>query len=150
MQSELKDLYQDLILDHGRNPRNFREITNARGHADGYNPLCGDQVTVFADFDSDKIKDLAFKGKGCAISQASASLMTQVLKDQPRERAQRLFELVQKMVKDEATDADLSELGKLAALAGVKEFPSRVKCATLPWHTLIAALNNATKPVSTE
>ncbi len=150
MQSELKDLYQDLILDHGRHPRNFREIADATGHAEGYNPLCGDKVTVFASFDQDKIDDVAFQGKGCAISQASASLMTQVIKGQPRARAQQLFELVQKMVKDDATTEDLTELGKLAALAGVKDFPSRVKCATLPWHTLLAALNKAHDPVSTE
>jgi nitrogen fixation NifU-like protein len=150
MNAELRDLYQDLILDHGKKPRNFREMPEATGHAEGFNPLCGDHCTVYAKTVNDELQDVSFLGKGCAISQASASLMTQASKGKSRADVQHMFDLVQKMVKDTATEADLSELGKLVVLAGVKEFPSRVKCATLPWHTLIAALNNEQTPVSTE
>lgn len=150
MDSELRDLYQDLILDHGRKPRNHRKIEGATATADGDNPLCGDKCTVYATLDENQISDISFEGKGCAISQASASLMTQAVKGQSAQQAQHLFDLLQKMVKDQASSAELDELGKLAALSGVKEFPMRVKCATLPWHTLVAALNNQAEPVSTE
>lgn len=150
MNAELRDLYQDLILDHGKKPRNFREMPDATAHAEGYNPLCGDQCTVYTKNIENHLQDVSFQGKGCAISQASASLMTQVSAGKSREQIQHLFELVQKMIKDTATEHDLEELGKLAVFSGVKEFPSRVKCATLPWHTLIAALNNEQTPVTTE
>lgn len=150
MDSELRDLYQDLILDHGKKPRNHRKIEPATVTAHGDNPLCGDKCTVYAALDEDQITDVSFEGKGCAISQASASLMTQAVKGQSSRQAQHLFDLLQKMVKDQTSPEELEELGKLAALAGVKEFPMRVKCATLPWHTLMAALQNQAEPVSTE
>jgi nitrogen fixation NifU-like protein len=150
MKTELRELYQDLILDHGRKPRNFRTIPDAGSHAEGFNPLCGDQCTVYADIANDTVTDIAFQGKGCAISQASASLMTQFVKGKARPEIQHYFEVFQKMVKDQASDAEIEELGKIAALAGVKEFPSRVKCATLPWHTLIAALTHTADKVTTE
>lgn len=150
MNPELRDLYQDLILDHGKKPRNFREMPLATGHAEGFNPLCGDKCTVYTSTSNDHLQDVSFLGKGCAISQASASLMTQIAKGKSRADIQHLFNLVQKMVRDTASDTELAELGKLAALAGVKDFPSRIKCATLPWHTLIAALNHVPTPVSTE
>lgn len=150
MDHELRDLYQELILDHGKNPRNHKELPDANAQAEGHNPLCGDKCTVYASLQGDQIDDIAFKGKGCAISQASASLMTQALKGQSIEQARHMFDLLQKMVKDNASPEDLEELGKLAALAGVKEFPMRVKCATLPWHTLLAAIKNTKEPVTTE
>lgn len=150
MNAELRDLYQDLILDHGKKPRNFRVIPNAGGSADGHNPLCGDRCTVFTNTENDIVTDVSFQGKGCAISQASASLMTQAIKGKNRSQVEHLFNLIQKMVKDEATDDELSELGKIGALAGVKEFPSRVKCATLAWHTLMAALKHQNEKVTTE
>ncbi len=150
MNADLRDLYQEVILDHGRKPRNFREMRVATGLANGANPLCGDECTVYTSVKDDLLQDLSFQGKGCAISQASASLMTQILKGKSVENAEHLFELMQKMVRDEATDSEVIELGKLTVLAGVKNFPSRVKCATLPWHTLMAALENKPEPVTTE
>ncbi len=150
MDNELRELYQDLILDHGKKPRNFKVLETANATADGNNPLCGDRCTVYAELASDEIKDIAFQGKGCAISQASASLMTQAVKGLSTEKAQELFDRMQRMLKNDASDADLEELGKLSALAGVKEFPMRVKCATLPWHTLLAAIENRQQPVTTE
>lgn len=150
MDTDLRELYQDLILDHGKKPRNYRVIENANATADGNNPLCGDKCKVYAHIETDEIRDISFQGTGCAISQASASLMTQAVKGQPVSNAQHLFEMLQKMLKDQITEAELSELGKLVALAGVKEFPMRVKCATLPWHTLIAAIRHQQEPVTTE
>jgi nitrogen fixation NifU-like protein len=150
MDSELRDLYQDLILDHGKTPRNHKELPGATATAEGNNPLCGDKCRVYATISGDEIADVSFLGKGCAISQASASLMTQAVKGHTCDEARSLFERLQRMVKDTATEDDLEALGKLAALAGVKEFPMRVKCATLPWHTLLAAINQETKPISTE
>jgi len=150
MKAELRELYQDLILDHGRKPRNFRAIPEAKNHAEGHNPLCGDRCTVYAVLDQETIEDVSFQGKGCAISQASASLMTQTVKGKDRKAVQHYFDLFQKMIKDEASESDIDELGKLAALAGVKEFPSRIKCASLPWHTLMAAISNNSETVSTE
>lgn len=150
MNADLRDLYQDLILDHGKKPRNFHTMPDAQVHAEGFNPLCGDKCTVYANLTDGTLTDVSFQGKGCAISQASASLMTQIVKDKPRAEIQHYFEIFQKMVKDTATPAEIEELGKLAALAGVKEFPSRVKCATLPWHTLIAALDQKPEIISTE
>ena len=150
MNTELRELYQELILDHGRKPRNYRRIDNGNAEAHGVNPLCGDQCTVFAATADDTVDDIAFQGKGCAISQASASLMTQFVKGKSLGEVRHYFDIFQRMVKDDASESEIEELGKLASLAGVREFPSRVKCATLPWHTLMAALNHASEPVSTE
>lgn len=148
--SELNDLYQEVILDHNKNPRNFREIENADKTADGNNPLCGDALRVYVTMEDDKVKDVAFKGSGCAISKASASMMTQAVKGKTKEEADVLFNEFHQMVTGEL-DAETSEnsLGKLKIFAGVLEFPARVKCASLSWHTLHAALNNE-ETVSTE
>jgi nitrogen fixation protein NifU and related proteins len=146
---DLKDLYRDVILDHNRQPRNFGRLDPPARSARGHNPLCGDQLTVYASVDGDVLRALRFEGTGCAISVASASLMTEALHGKTRAEAQRLFGLVHELL----TRADAPcppELGKLAALSGVREFPSRVKCASLCWHTLQAALGDASAPVSTE
>lgn len=148
--SELSDLYQEVILDHNKNPRNFREIENADNTADGKNPLCGDALRVYVSLEDDKVKDVAFKGSGCAISKASASMMTQVIKGKSKEEAETLFNEFHKMVTGELDiETDENSLGKLKIFAGVLEFPARVKCASLSWHTLFAALNNSGE-ISTE
>ena len=146
--SDLNDLYQEVILDHNRRPRNFRRLDGASHHAEGYNPLCGDRVTVFVQIDGDRIADLTFEGSGCAISKASASLMTDRLKGATVAEARDLFERFHRMVTTSPTEP-VEELGKLSALAGVREFPVRVKCASLAWHTLKAAMDREEK-VSTE
>ena len=133
-----RELYQDIILDHGRHPRNFRKLDQPSHFAHGHNPLCGDRVTVFVSLDGDRIKDVSFEGRGCAISTASASLMTEAVKGKSRTDALALFDRVHSLLTDDAAPSD--ELGKLAALSGVREFPARVKCASLCWHTLAAAL----------
>jgi nitrogen fixation NifU-like protein len=146
---DLKDLYRDVILDHNRHPRNFGRLEGANAHAEGFNPLCGDRLELYVALDGERIRDLRFEGKGCAISVASASLMTETLKGRTRAEAQRYFDEVHGLL----TRADYTpalELGKLAALSGVREFPVRVKCASLCWHTLHAALANQSQPVSTE
>ena len=148
--SELNDLYQEVILDHNKNPRNFREIENADKTADGNNPLCGDALRVYVQLEDDKVKDVAFKGSGCAISKASASMMTQIVKGKTREEAEVLFDEFHKMVTGELDiEKEENHLGKLKIFAGVLEFPARVKCASLSWHTLHAALNEE-EAVSTE
>jgi nitrogen fixation NifU-like protein len=148
--SELSDLYQEVILDHNKNPRNFREIENADKTAEGHNPLCGDQLKLYLAMDDDCVKDVAFKGSGCAISKASASMMTQVVKGKTREQAEVLFDEFHRMVLGEMDEEqEENHLGKLKIFAGVREFPARVKCASLSWHTLHAALNNE-DAVSTE
>ncbi len=148
--SELNDLYQEVILDHNKNPRNFREIETATRYADGNNPLCGDALRVYVELEDGKVKDVAFKGSGCAISKASASMMTQVVKGKSKEEADVLFDEFHKMVTGELdTEAQENSLGKLKIFAGVLEFPARVKCASLSWHTLHAALNEE-EAVSTE
>jgi nitrogen fixation NifU-like protein len=148
--SELSDLYQEVILDHNKNPRNYREITNADKTADGHNPLCGDQLKVFLSMDDDKVTDVAFVGSGCAISKASASMMTQAVKGKNREEAEILFDEFHRMVRGEMDEeAEDNHLGKLKIFAGVREFPARVKCASLSWHTMKAALENE-ESVSTE
>ena len=147
--SDLSDLYQEVILDHNRSPRNFRRMEGASHHAEGFNPLCGDRVTVFVQIEGDRIADVTFEGSGCAISKASASLMTDELKGSTVADARRLFERFHRMVTT-PSDQAVEELGKLSALAGVREFPVRVKCATLPWHTLKAALAGEATTVSTE
>jgi nitrogen fixation NifU-like protein len=146
--SDLSELYQEVILDHNRRPRNFRRLEGASHHAEGYNPLCGDRVTVFVQIDGDRIADVAFEGSGCAISKASASLMTDRIKGATVAEARSLFERFHKMVTT-PSDQPVEELGKLSALAGVREFPVRVKCASLAWHTLKAAMDRDEK-VSTE
>lgn len=148
-QGGLRDLYQEVILDHNRRPRNFGTLPSANHHAEGYNPLCGDKVTVFLDLQDGRIQDVAFQGAGCAISTASASLMTEALKGRTVEEARELFQGFHELVTTGAGE-DSEELGKLAVFSGVREFPMRVKCATLAWHTLLAALDERSQPVSTE
>ncbi len=149
--SDLKDLYRDVIVDHNRSPRNFRKIPDASRVQEGFNPLCGDKLTVYLKLDGEKISDLSFEGSGCAISVASASLMTERLKGKTRVEALKLFEEIHALLTSGAGSEDTESLGKLAALSGVREFPSRVKCASLCWHTLKGALDNAKHiPVSTE
>ena len=137
--SDLGDLYQQLILDHNRHPRNFQQPAAANRHAEGYNPLCGDRLNLWVQVDGDVIKDVAFQGSGCAISKASASLMTDAVKGQTVAQARSLFERFHNVVTT-PPDQPVEDLGKLSALAGVREFPVRVKCASLAWHTLKAAL----------
>ncbi|WP_333840914.1 Fe-S cluster assembly sulfur transfer protein SufU [Pelomicrobium sp.] len=147
--ADLRELYQEVIFDHNRNPRNFRKMEDAHRHAEGYNPMCGDKVTVYLKLEGEVIGDVSFQGSGCAISTASASLMTEALKGKTLEEAQRLFQAFHAMVTD-SDEGGHADLGKLEVLAGVREFPARVKCATLAWHTLHAALSDQKTPVSTE
>ncbi len=148
--SDLRELYQEVILDHNKSPRNFRELDGADRHADGYNPLCGDKLAVYVNLDDDVITDVSFLGSGCAISKASASLMTDAVKGKTLVEAQRLFEKFHRMVTGDEGDVDQDELGKLAVLAGVRDYPTRIKCASLAWHTLRAACDDKHEPVSTE
>ncbi len=149
--SDLSELYQQVILDHNKSPRNFRKLEGANRTAEGYNPLCGDQITVYVKFEDDVIKDISFQGSGCAISKASASLMTASLKGKTEDEAEILFDRVRKMLIGELdTESNSHELGKLSILSGVCNFPSRVKCASLSWHTLRAALKGEGKLASTE
>jgi nitrogen fixation protein NifU and related proteins len=147
--SELSELYQQVILDHNKKPRNFRKLENANHSAEGYNPLCGDQLTVYLDLENDLVKDVGFEGSGCAISKASASMMTQAVKGKSKEQVENLFNEFHSMVTGELNEEREDNLGHLKIFAGVREFPVRVKCATLPWHTLHAALNKEDQ-VSTE
>lgn len=147
--SELSDLYQEVILDHNRRPRNFRTIDGASRQQEGYNPLCGDRLTVYVTLEGDRIADLAFEGSGCAISKASASLMTESLKGKTVTEARALFEKFHAMVTS-APDTEAEDLGKLSVLSGVREYPTRIKCASLAWHTAKAALAGQHSPVSTE
>lgn len=150
--SELDELYQEVILDHNKSPRNFREIVDANRRSEGYNPLCGDHVTVFVNLADGVIRDISFKGSGCAISKASASMMTTELKGKSEAEAERVFDSVHKMLMGEtAVEQDeLERLGKLRILSGVCKFPARVKCASLAWHTMNAALKGSDKVASTE
>jgi len=148
--ADLRELYQDTILDHSKKPRNFREIPGASATAVGHNPLCGDRVTVYLRLDDGNIADIAFIGQGCAISKASASLMTDAVKGKSKAEATRLFERFRKMVTGRPGDPIDASLGKLAVLSGVCEFPVRVKCASLAWHTLEAALEAKQETVSLE
>lgn len=149
MKGELRDLYQEVIFDHYRAPRNCHAMAGADQQAEGYNPLCGDRITVYLKVDGGMIRDASFEGSGCAISTASASLMTEALKGKDVAEVERLFESFHDLVTKAETAAD-PKLGKLEVLAGVREFPVRVKCATLAWHTLNAALKGQRQPVSTE
>jgi nitrogen fixation NifU-like protein len=151
--SDLRDLYQEVILDHSKRPRNFREMPEFSHRADGHNPLCGDRATVFVRVDGDKVTDVAFKGSGCSISTASASMITESVKGRTRDEVERLFTRFHDLVTaspDQGGQVAAPELGKLAVFSGVCEFPVRVKCASLPWHTLKAALEGEAAPVSTE
>ena len=143
-------LYQELILDHNRKPKNFREIENADRKVEGHNPLCGDQLTLWLKMDGDRIADVSFKGQGCAISKASASMMTASVKGKTRDEAEHLFEQFHELVIGHLDEAHQKELGSLRAFGGVSKFPLRVKCASLAWHTLHSALHGEGKTVSTE
>jgi nitrogen fixation protein NifU and related proteins len=145
--SDLRELYQDVILEHSKAPRNYRELPSADHKAEGYNPLCGDHFTVYVNLDGESIRDVTFQGAGCAISKASASMMTQSLKGKSKEEAVKLFEQFHQLVTGNGSQDDL---GKLAVFSGVSEFPVRVKCATLAWHTMQAALEGKQDPISTE
>ncbi|HLD14690.1 MAG TPA: SUF system NifU family Fe-S cluster assembly protein [Burkholderiales bacterium] len=150
---ELRDLYQEVIFDHNRQPRNFHKLPGANRHAEGFNPLCGDQLSVYLKIsDQDVIEDVSFEGRGCAISTASASIMTETLRGKTVQQAGTLFENFHRLVTGQDVDAaaPAADLGKLHVLTGVRDYPARVKCATLAWHTLQAALKNAATTVSTE
>jgi nitrogen fixation NifU-like protein len=146
---DLKDLYRDVIVDHNRKPRNFRAMPDADRRAEGFNPLCGDRLVLFVKLDGDRVSDVSFQGSGCAISVASASLLTESVKGRTIHEAEQLFGRMHELL-TRGDDADPASLGKLAALSGVREFPARVKCASLCWHTLDAALHREAEPVSTE
>jgi nitrogen fixation NifU-like protein len=148
---DLKELYQQVILDHNKNPQNFHKVEDANRQAEGYNTLCGDRITLYARLENDVITDVGFEGTGCAIFKASASLMTQALKGKTKAEAEALFDKVHKMLTGELDPSTQgNQLGKLAVFSGVCEFPVRVKCATLAWHTLKAALEAKNEIVSTE
>ena len=149
--SDLRELYQQVILEHCKNPRNFKELEGANRVAEGHNPLCGDQLTVYLVVEGDVVRDVAFRGWGCAISTASASLMTEAIKGKPVEEVQELFERFHSVVTGPPGEpVDLEAIGKLAVLAGVREFPMRVKCASLAWHTMKSALSGTHDTVTTE
>ncbi len=150
MISEISDLYQEVIIDHSKRPRNFQVLEGADRKAEGYNPLCGDRLTVYLKTDGDRIVEIAFQGSGCAISTASASIMTSELKGKTREEAEEKFKTFHQMVTGARSKDWEEKLGKLAAFSGVSQFPVRVKCASLCWHTLKAALEEKKETVSTE
>jgi nitrogen fixation NifU-like protein len=145
--SELKDLYQQVILDHNKNPRNFRKPEKANRTAEGYNPVCGDQLIIYVEYENEFIRDIGFEGSGCAISKASASLMTENVKGKSKNEVKSLYQKIKNIL---AEGRPSEELGDLAALSGVREFPVRIKCATLAWETLKNALEEKTGTVSTE
>lgn len=147
---DLKDLYRDVIVDHNKNPRNFGRLDPADAHADGHNPLCGDQLSVSVKLDGNQITDVKFDGSGCAISVASASLMTEAVRGKSLIEFAALHSKVHELLTQHDSPIDPSSLGKLGALSGVREFPARVKCASLCWHTLQAALQHNSQPISTE
>jgi len=150
MFDDLRDLYQEVIFDHNRNPRNFRIIENADRKVEGFNPLCGDRLTLYLQMEGDVIADASFQGSGCAISTASVSLMTEIVKGKTENEAEELFKKFHEMTTGKDENFNLEAIGKLAVLAGVCEYPARVKCATLAWHTLDAALKNEQQAISTE
>ncbi len=149
MSADLRDLYQEIILDHSRNPRNSRELDDASGEAQGNNPLCGDRVTVYVRLDGDRVVDATFVARGCAISVASASMMTEIVKGKTLGEARAIFDRFHGQLTGEDVEP-MSEDDELAALMGVRDFPTRIKCATLPWHTFNAALSDGDKEVTTE
>jgi nitrogen fixation protein NifU and related proteins len=148
--SDLADLYQEVVLDHGKRPRNFGPLAGATHKADGLNPLCGDRITVYAKLDGGRIAEARFEGSGCAISKASASVMTGLVKGKTSDEIDALFEKFHRLVTEGPEAGAAEDLGKLAVFGGVHEYPSRVKCASLAWHALRAALSGAQEPVSTE
>lgn len=149
--SELSDLYQEVILDHNKSPRNFRKCEECNHNAEGYNPLCGDHIFVYIDLQDNVIKDITFQGSGCAISKSSASLMTSILKGKTKEQAEELFGKFHDVVTSRiGEEQDLESLGKLAVFAGVRDYPARVKCASLAWHTMLNALKEESSKISTE
>lgn len=148
--SDLRELYQEVILDHHKRPRNFGPLPEANHHAEGRNPLCGDHLTVYVDVEDGVIKGVSFEGAGCAISRASASLMTDAVKGKTVQEAEQMLEQFRQMVTSDSEGPVEASLGKLAVFCGVREFPARVKCASLPWHTLHAALESKQEPVTTE
>jgi nitrogen fixation protein NifU and related proteins len=148
--SDLRDLYQEVILEHSKSPRNYGELANANHKAEGFNPLCGDHFTIYVDVEGDSIRDIRFDGSGCAISKASASMMTQSVKGKTLAEAEKLFRLFHNLVTHSPADNHQNELGKLTVFSNVSEYPVRVKCATLAWHTLHAALEGKQDQVSTE
>lgn len=148
--SDLRELYQQVILDHNKNPRNYREMPDATSKIEGYNPLCGDHYTIFLKMDGPTIREVSFTGSGCAISKASASVMSSTLKGKSKDEAETIFETFHQLVTGDASGLNAADLGRLAAFSGVSEFPARVKCASLPWHTLKSALEGRQDHVSTE
>ena len=146
---DIKDLYQEVIVDHNRSPRNFGKLPGANKTLEGFNPLCGDRLTLYLKTDGVDIEDIRFDGSGCAISVASASLMTEAMKGKTLEEAEKLFNVFHNLVTTDE-EADIEKLGKLAALAGVRAYPARVKCASLCWHTLHSVIEGGTTPVHTE
>ena len=149
--TELNDLYQQVILDHNKRPRNYKKLENPTNQSEGFNPLCGDRIHIYVQLDGDAVQDISFEGSGCAISKASASMLTETVKGKSKAEIQEIFEKVHRMLTAAPqADVDTSGLGKLAAFSGVREFPVRVKCATLAWHTLNASLQGKPEPVSTE
>lgn len=150
MLDQIRDLYQEVVFDHNRNPRNFRIMDDATRKIDGYNPLCGDKITLYIKLKEGVIEDVSFQGSGCAISTASASLLTEMVRGHTEEQAHELFELFHKITTGHDDRNDLEKLGKLTVLAGVRAYPARVKCATLAWHSLEAALKEEAESVTTE
>ena len=148
--ADLQELYQQLIIDHGRNPRNFGKLVHANYIKEGYNPLCGDRLTVYLSVTDNRIQDIRFEGSGCAISVATASLMTEALKNKTFTEAEVLFDYFHDLLTGSQREDAVEKLGKLMVFAGVVEYPMRVKCATLSWHTAMAAMENTKEPVSTE
>jgi nitrogen fixation NifU-like protein len=148
--SDLRELYQEVVLDHSRSPRNFRPLPGATSEADGTNPLCGDRLHVWLAVEGDRVREVSFTGDGCAISKASASLMTQALRGKSKAEATALFEVFHRLVTGHALEDDAAQLGKLTVFGGVSEFPVRVKCASLAWHTFKAALDGTAAEVTTE
>ncbi len=147
--NDLSDLYQEVILDHNKRPRNFHRMEQPNRHADGHNPLCGDRVTIYLDIENDRVRDVSFEGSGCAISKASASMMTEAIKGMTLAEVESLFRSFHGLVTGQEPAGE-EDLGKLVVFSGVREFPARVKCASLAWHTMHAALENVSEVTSTE
>lgn len=148
---ELRELYQQIILDHNKSPKNYGKIVNCSHASEGYNPLCGDRIKIYAQVEDGIIKDIKFEGEGCAIAKASGSIMTALLKGKTIEEAEKLFKAFQDLITSEVdSEVDLEKLGKLAVFAGVREFPTRVKCAGLAWHTVKAAMDKKDEVITTE
>ncbi|PKB81370.1 MAG: SUF system NifU family Fe-S cluster assembly protein [SAR202 cluster bacterium Io17-Chloro-G9] len=150
MMSDLGELYQEILLEHNSRPKNFRQLEDATATADGFNPLCGDKITLYIKVEDDTVADVGFQGTGCAISRASASMLTQSIKGQTVARAQEIFQAFHTMLTEPGAEPDYDTLGDLETLSGVIEFPTRIKCAVLAWHTMISALNGSGDPVTTE